>query len=122
MFKKLFVLIILSVCLITFSGCNNSEVVLEPLATVDDLQEEIIYFEEEPEIIDLFEMELIGSSDCFYYYREKATDVLYIQCYEGFSGGLTVMLDPEKGLPLTYERYIELYDSLYPEIEFLNKN
>ena len=48
----------------------------------------------------------------FYYLRDKVTDVMYI-CYRekiAYSGmgGMTAMLDPESGLPLTYERYLEL--------------
>ena len=46
--------------------------------------------------------------DTFTYYREVTTDVMYI-CYEEYrKGSLTVMMDPETGLPLTYSRYIEL--------------
>ena len=37
---------------------------------------------------------------CFYLYHETTTDVLYVA--QGESGGLTPMLDPETGLPLTY--------------------
>ena len=41
------------------------------------------------------------------YYRDVATDVMYLS--SGYQGGLTVMMDPETGLPLTYARYIEVY-------------
>jgi hypothetical protein len=47
-----------------------------------------------------------------YYYRDILTDGMYMWCLDesGFAGmgGLTVMLDPETGLPLTYTRYMEL--------------
>lgn len=64
-----------------------------------------------------FEMELIGTSKTdngkYEFYRETLTDVVYIQYREknGYAGmgGLTVMLDPETGRPLTYARYMELY-------------
>ena len=36
----------------------------------------------------------------FCIYRETTTDVLYVA--RGESGGVTPMLDPETGLPLTY--------------------
>lgn len=43
----------------------------------------------------------------FTYYRDKATDVIYI-CYDEYdSGGLIEMHDPNTGLPLTYQRYLE---------------
>lgn len=68
-----------------------------------------------------FEMELIGEvsgrtnatldTDKFYYYRDVKTDVIYI-CFEEYrKGGLTAMLDPDTGLPLTYTRYMEFYNS-----------
>jgi len=63
-------------------------------------------------------MEAVGSyegikqsareKDRFTYYRETTTDVMYI-CYEEYrKGSLTVMMDPETGLPQTYSRYMEL--------------
>ncbi len=49
-----------------------------------------------------------SKKDTFTYYREITTDVMYI-CYEEYrKGSLTVMLDSETGLPLTYSRYLEL--------------
>lgn len=49
--------------------------------------------------------------DTFTYYREVTTDVMYI-CYEEYrKGSLTVMIDPETGLPLTYSRYMELIET-----------
>lgn len=52
------------------------------------------------------------------YYRDKVTDVLYIKVYctsaAGYAGagGLSVMLDPDTGKPLTYTRYMEMYSTL----------
>lgn len=39
--------------------------------------------------------------DSIWYYEDKATHVMYMKC----NTGLTVMLDPETGKPLTRERY-----------------
>ena len=53
------------------------------------------------------------------YYRDKVTDVLYVKVFSlshtGYAGagGLTVMLDPDSGKPLTYARYMELYSALH---------
>ncbi len=42
---------------------------------------------------------------------EKTTDVIYLQVYHGYNmGGITPMLDPETGLPLTYKVWKEKYD------------
>lgn len=52
------------------------------------------------------------------YYRDKVSDVLYIKVFclsdTGYAGagGLTVMLDPDTGKPLTYTRYMEMYSTL----------
>lgn len=62
-------------------------------------------------------MEYLGMSDCrycnFFYYRDTVTDVVYLwgRAKAGYAGmgGLTVMLDPETGLPLTFDRWEELY-------------
>lgn len=62
-------------------------------------------------------MEYLGmfdSSYCnFFYYRDTVTDVVYLwgrdkAGYAGM-GGLTVMMDPETGLPLTFDRWEEMY-------------
>ena len=62
--------------------------------------------------IDGFDLDLVGRSEItgirFYLYREPATDVVYI--YESNHGGLTPVLDPETGLPMTYAQYAELTD------------
>lgn len=53
----------------------------------------------------------------FAYYRDVVTDVMYMNSYHiGSSvsaGGLTVMLDPDSGKPLTYARYMDLYSALH---------
>lgn len=57
-------------------------------------------------------MELVGEGvDGFYYYRDSVTDVMYLWKVGGYKGGLTTMLDPETGLPLTYARYMELSET-----------
>ena len=55
-------------------------------------------------------MEFIAESSVGWrcrYYREVVTDVIYLVTY-GDVAVLTVMLDPDTGLPLTYTRYLEL--------------
>lgn len=60
-----------------------------------------------------FQMETLYDSDIFggvTVYRNTVTDVLYLWISDNtYKGGLTEMSDPETGLPLTYERYMELY-------------
>ena len=69
--------------------------------------------EEEMEEIS-FGMEKVGqgylpNDKYIYYLKDEVTDVMYI-FYSGYNkGGLSVMLDPKNGLPLTYERYQEIY-------------
>lgn len=61
-----------------------------------------------------------GSSATFYYYRDTITDVMYVLFREkdGYAGmgGLTVMLDPENGLPLTFARWQEIYNQKSTEV------
>lgn len=57
----------------------------------------------------LYGMTLVGTfGGRFQYYRDSVTDVMYLWCAGGNKGGLTTMLDPETGLPLTYSRYLDL--------------
>ena len=42
-------------------------------------------------------------------YRNVVTDVLYLWANSFRAGGFQEMHDPETGLPLTYEKYKELY-------------
>ena len=45
----------------------------------------------------------------FSIYRNVVTDVLYLWANRFRAGGFQEMHDPETGLPLTYEKYKELY-------------
>jgi len=67
-----------------------------------------------PDDVELFAMEYVGVDDHFRYYRDTITDVIYIKYESGQAAGLTVMLDPETGLPLTYMRYMELANQKTP--------
>lgn len=62
--------------------------------------------------IDGFHLDLVGRSEItgirFYLYREPATDVIYI--YEANHGGVTPLVNPETGLPMTYAQYAALTD------------
>lgn len=63
--------------------------------------------------IEPFAMEQLAYHYPFYYYRDIVTDVVYIRTSTGET--LTAMLDPDTGLPLTYTRYLELYEEFQPE-------
>lgn len=63
-------------------------------------------------------LRMSDSSYCkFFYYRDTVTDVVYLwgrakaNGYAGM-GGLTVMMDPETGLPLTFDRWNEMYHEI----------
>lgn len=62
-----------------------------------------------------------GSGGQFFYYRDTLTDVIYVLYREkaGYAGmgGLTVMLDPETGLPLTVARWAEFYNQKNTEVQ-----
>jgi hypothetical protein len=44
-----------------------------------------------------------NGTPCFAFYREPVTDVMYVEKRQ--SGGMTAMLHPETGKPLTYTEY-----------------
>lgn len=49
-----------------------------------------------------------------YFWREKSTDTMYIETVrsykDGYGSGLTQMLDPETGKPLTYTQWFNNYN------------
>lgn len=54
-------------------------------------------------------MEMVKDfGNAFGIYREPVTDVLYLHRWFSEKSGLTVMLDPETGKPLTWRRYQQL--------------
>ena len=63
---------------------------------------------EEPGV-NLFHLERVGNDRKFDFYRDPVTDVMYLCLSDYNESGLTAMLDPETGLPLTYARYMDLY-------------
>ena len=44
----------------------------------------------------------------FYYYRETATDVMYIVCFNSTGAGITPMVNPDTRLPMKYSEYLKL--------------
>lgn len=65
----------------------------------------------ESSLVQYIPLEKLPKSDfgSFSIHRDPVTDVLYLASKTGSAGGLTVMLDPVSGSPLTYQRYLELY-------------
>ena len=57
-----------------------------------------------------------SSDRTFNVYREVTTDCLFVRYreagYEAGFGGLTQMLDPQTGKPLTYANWKEKYDKI----------
>lgn len=60
-------------------------------------------------ITDSSTIQCVSAMGPYDFLREEVTDVMYLRCTS--VSGLTVMLDPETGLPLTYARYIEIYET-----------
>lgn len=76
-------------------GCGNKEAVAE-----ENLTENVV-----------FELEQICTSKDYIIelYRDTTTNIIYLRDSDIHSGGYTVMPDPETGLPLTYDRFLEIY-------------
>ena len=46
-----------------------------------------------------------------YFYKDPVTDIVYMQFKGAYGdGGLVWMPDPDTGLPLKYDRFLELYE------------
>lgn len=111
--KVLIILFALLICA-SLVACGNDIPVSQTYDT--DYKETQEQKESKAATDEPFEMELVGrSSDgSFDYYRDIVTDVLYVRYREKIMdagmGGLTMMSDPETGLPLTYTRYMEIYN------------
>lgn len=102
--RRLLVVLTIVMMTIIFTGCSEAEKNVSNLSVQPDSNEENIDFP--------FQMELLyesGFSGGFCVYRNSVTDVLYLWKWSGDKGGLTEMSDPETGLPLTYERYMDLW-------------
>lgn len=57
-------------------------------------------------------------ADARHFYKDPVTDIVYIQFKGAYSeGGLTYLPDPDTGLPLKYERFLELYKDYIPQME-----
>ncbi len=101
MLKKRVLLLSLAVGMcILFTGCSGDSSSFENQTVTDQTVTE----NEE-----IFNIQLLEKDDVprMELYRDRNTDVLYI-LYD-IRAGLTEMHDPETGLPLTYERYKEMY-------------
>lgn len=80
---------------IFLSGCgNNSEKMKE------ESGENIVFKLEEVWTSKDYTIEL---------YRDTTTNIIYLRDSDIRSGGYTVLPDPETGLPLTYDRFLEIY-------------
>lgn len=108
--KSFAVAVLALVLSMTFCGCSCSS--RQDINSVTDNQP--VTFNDSP----LFAFELVstiyitpqqGRAVYFYVFRDTTTDVLYLHNRIGDGGGITAMLDPENGLPLTYERYVSIY-------------
>lgn len=50
------------------------------------------------------------------YYRDMATDVMYVAYHLNYGGGLTMMYHPD-GYPLRYSDWLTMSEGLYEEVE-----
>lgn len=104
--KKIMIFIALAILMLSLVACSNTPSNDKSNATTES---SVSRRNEQ------FTMESIGDSGVYIYIRDVVTDVMYLKYKGGYAGGLTVMLDPETGLPLTYTRYIEIYEAASAE-------
>lgn len=100
--KKIMLVLLISVMAFGVVGCETTT-----------LNEEKVLANESCDVSfgmeELYDSGIVGSG--FVIYRDTVTDVMYLWKWSNSRGGLTEMSDPETGLPLTYTRYCEIYNS-----------
>lgn len=67
-----------------------------------------------PDTPEPFTVELLGHSNGVTFFRDTVTDVMYLRSANSSGSNLTVMLDPDTGLPVTYSSYMERYQQSVP--------
>lgn len=103
------ILTISSICILmatTFIGCGN---------TLNDTNTQV---NDESPVFTMIEIPVQTSwyaAEACHFYKDPVTDIVYMQFNGAYSkGGLTYLPDPDTGLPLKYERFLELYkDYIY---------
>lgn len=106
--KKIIIYVFVLSSLLTLSSChtdssNDSSSLADQF--INHYVQEAEKKEEQNNAVDF---EIIGSAGSYVIARDCISDVLYLWAKAGYAGGLTVMLDPDTGFPLTYTRYLEL--------------
>lgn len=116
MLKKRVLLLSLAIGMcILFTGCSDDESLAS--STTQSTEKNTSVTENEQ----IFDIEKISDDDRYRIclYRDTNTDVLYI--HQDPRAGLIEMHDPETGLPMTYERYKEMYHERVRESETQNE-
>ena len=119
--KKRFIplMLILSIILTTcLTGCDIAADIKQVNESLDEIATNTSAKENTPEstlpeLLPLTFEEIKTFTPSISVYRDVITDVMYIRYRDsgGYAGmgGLTVMLEPETGKPLTLTRYMEIY-------------
>lgn len=99
--KKQTLLFIFFLVILTFVGCGESTADAVPDITISDGNGKILD--------GVYE---VVEGEGFKYYCDPITGGMFLwKSSSGYRGGLTQMLDPESGKPLTYEKFLEYYDA-----------
>lgn len=100
-------LAIFLLCSLMLCGCTEFQQSLDQAVSVANSEVSQNQFE----IVQRINLDIVcvAQSDEFMYFLEPVTNVMYLWRKSGYSGGLTVMLDID-GQPLTYDRFISLYE------------
>lgn len=108
--RKLFLILLLVICT-SIIGCSDTKDKPKSKAEnyVNSVELEFTENEENENQMELVCKEHEDDNFTFSIYRNVVTDVLYLWANSFRAGGFQEMHDPETGLPLTYEKYKELY-------------
>lgn len=122
--KKLYgIITVVAITTILFTGCGKdqtTEIDMQETDTVSgfgisDFSAMFAECSENPTteftLTEIAVQTLNTRDEACHFYKDPVTDIVYMQFKGGYGdGGLVWMPDPDTGLPLKYDRFVELYE------------
>ena len=97
--KKIWFIAIVTITIL-FTGCGKNQ-------TTEIKTQETSYISE-LEFVEVFHTSGLNNKH-YRIYKDPVTDIMYMEFKGWTTGGFTWMPDPDTGLPLKYDRFLELY-------------
>lgn len=112
--RKSRIILAVAAIVMLFTGCSSEQTAGNNIPSTETVSEFALI--ETP-----FNSDSFTSRHCRIY-RDPVTDVMYMSFKGWTSGGLAWMPDPDSGLPLKYDRFLELYAEYIPTEKIQEEN